>query len=175
MTTYKLNECEWCLLELGELWGGQRERGPWTGKQGSCPTLHVCARFCTSYDHFHPRENQATRSSPTVVSSFGRLRVYILMGQVRAWGLRFHVGSAASVCAGGELTSAHTQADAGSTERSQRSTQRGTGKLSVLRLPQMDDPAASLSCSVINSIIVWFLYFPEVCHEAQDTGKCMFY
>ncbi|XDA81299.1 hypothetical protein R6Z07M_011238 [Ovis aries] len=42
-----------------------------------------------SYDHFHPRENQATRSSPTVASSFGRLRVYILMRQVRARGLRF--------------------------------------------------------------------------------------
>ena len=117
---------------------------------------------------------------PTVASSFGCLRIYILMQQVRAWGLWFHVGSAASVCAWGELISvrwrsAHTQADTVSTEISWWSTHQGTGKLSVVRLLQIDDSATSQSCFIINFVIVLFLYFPEVCHEAQDTGKCTFY
>ena len=48
---------------VGRDGGGQRVRGPWAGNQGSWPTLHVCTRFCRAYEHSHPRENQATRSS----------------------------------------------------------------------------------------------------------------
>ena len=182
MTTYKLNEnangVSWNWEERG---GGATREGPlslearvWSYFASLHPFLQVLWPF--SSEGKSGDEELCTM----VASSFGRLGIYILMQQVRAWDVWFHTGSPASICAWGELTSvrwrsARTQADTVSTEISRWSTHQGTGKLSVVRLLQIDDSAASQSCFVINFVIVWFLYFPEVCHETQDTGKCTFY